>query len=74
MFGNFESRYATLSLLWTGATTSSIMSFKDMSRSQAGSFKGILCPIMNGSSRMRAQFSCAFPPIFFFEEKVVGNG
>lgn len=57
-----------------GATTSSKMSFKDMSRSQAGSFKGILCPIMNGSSRMRAQFSCAFPPIFFLEEKVEGNG
>ena len=46
-----------LSSLWTGATTSSIIYFKDMSRSQDGSFKGILCPIMNGNSRIRAQFS-----------------
>lgn len=70
----FESRYAMLSSLWTGAITSSIMSFRDMSRSHAASFKGIVCPMMNGSSRIRAQFSCAFPPTLSREENVAGNG
>ena len=68
-----HSRYAIDSLLWTGATTSSTITFRSNKTCQAGSCSGILGPIRNGSNLNRFQFSWALPPIVFLLERFCGN-
>ena len=64
------SKKASESSLWTGATTSSVMSFRSMRMSHAGSSSGTREPTKKGKNLSRLQFSCAFPPTVFLREKV----
>ncbi len=60
------SKYAIDSLVCTGQTTRSTISFKSSIICQAGSSSGISSPTISAISLNKHQFSCEFPPMFFF--------
>lgn len=60
------SKYATDSLVCTGQTTGSTISFKSNIICQAASSSGISFPTISGISLNKHQFSCELPQMFFF--------